>query len=217
MAQFLRGKQAGVQRDLSEGLAPELFALDVVSRYMYLLRSAQSNRCFEVARYGVNSQVSALAYDPVQSLLAVGTNESRFGTGQIYIFGGKRVVFVFQPPRLASVRSLQFCADRLLVVDSRNDVTIFSLTNKKIDVSYTPPGVPCALLTDPSLDYAFIGLQNGSSGLTRFTAVIVDQRRRYPRVRHGQAWLGSAAYSESLAAVQTQIKTRTRRQFGHSS
>lgn len=30
MAQFLRGKQAGIQRDLSEGLSPELFALDDV-------------------------------------------------------------------------------------------------------------------------------------------------------------------------------------------
>jgi hypothetical protein len=31
MAQFLRGKQAGIQKDLSEGLSPELFLLDDVS------------------------------------------------------------------------------------------------------------------------------------------------------------------------------------------
>lgn len=30
MAHFLRGKQAGIQRDLSEGLSPELFRLDDV-------------------------------------------------------------------------------------------------------------------------------------------------------------------------------------------
>lgn len=30
MAGFLRGKQAGVQRDLSAGLDPELFAIDEV-------------------------------------------------------------------------------------------------------------------------------------------------------------------------------------------
>lgn len=30
MAQFLRGKQAGIQKDLSEGLAPDLFVLDDV-------------------------------------------------------------------------------------------------------------------------------------------------------------------------------------------
>jgi hypothetical protein len=30
MAQFLRGKQAGIQKDLSEGLSPDLFLLDDV-------------------------------------------------------------------------------------------------------------------------------------------------------------------------------------------
>lgn len=30
MAQFLRGKQAGIQKDLSEGLSPDLFVLDDV-------------------------------------------------------------------------------------------------------------------------------------------------------------------------------------------
>lgn len=30
MAHFLRGKQAGIQNDLSAGLAPELFAIDEV-------------------------------------------------------------------------------------------------------------------------------------------------------------------------------------------
>ncbi len=32
MTQFLRGKQAGIQNDLSVGLAPELFALDYVCK-----------------------------------------------------------------------------------------------------------------------------------------------------------------------------------------
>lgn len=31
MAQFLRGKQAGIQKDLSDGLSPDLFALDQVN------------------------------------------------------------------------------------------------------------------------------------------------------------------------------------------
>lgn len=33
MAQFLRGKQAGIQKDLSEGLSPDLFLLDDVSSW----------------------------------------------------------------------------------------------------------------------------------------------------------------------------------------
>lgn len=30
MAQFLRGKQAGIQKDFSDGLGPDLFVLDDV-------------------------------------------------------------------------------------------------------------------------------------------------------------------------------------------
>ncbi|KAJ5095355.1 hypothetical protein NUU61_004711 [Penicillium alfredii] len=115
MAQFLRGKQAGIQKDLSEGLSPDLFLLD------------------DFARCGVNSQISAIAYDPIQSLVAVGTSDTQFGSGQIYVFGQRRVSVVFEFPRKASARFLQFCADKLVT----------------------------ALLTDPSLDYAFIGMSNG--------------------------------------------------------
>lgn len=143
MAQFLRGKQAGVQTDLSAGLSPDMFILD------------------DAARYGVNSQISALAYDPVQSLLAVGTSETKFGSGQIYIYGQRRICVVFTFPRKASARFLQFCGDKLVSVDSRNDICVYSLRTRRMLVSYAAPSYTTALLTDPSLDYAFIGLQSG--------------------------------------------------------
>ncbi|KAI9847271.1 MAG: hypothetical protein M1837_002857 [Sclerophora amabilis] len=143
MAHLLRGKQAGVQNDLSAGIIPELFALD------------------QIARYGITSQISTIAYDPVQSLLAVGTNESTYGDGQIYIFGQKRVCATLNLPRKASVKILQFCADKLICVDSRNDLVIYSLETKRLLASYSPPGYVNALLTDPSLDWALLGLQNG--------------------------------------------------------
>ncbi|CAG8197308.1 unnamed protein product [Penicillium nalgiovense] len=143
MAQFLRGKQAGIQKDLSEGLSPDLFLLD------------------DFARCGVNSQISAIAYDPIQSLIAVGTSDTQFGSGQIYVFGQRRVSVVFQFPRKASARFLQFCADKLISIDSKNEVCVYSLATGRQVVSYTPPGHVTALLTDPCLDYAFIGMQNG--------------------------------------------------------
>jgi hypothetical protein len=46
MASFLRGKQAGIQNDLSAGILPELFAPD------------------DQARYGINSQIGYLARTP---------------------------------------------------------------------------------------------------------------------------------------------------------
>ncbi|EDN05118.1 conserved hypothetical protein [Histoplasma mississippiense (nom. inval.)] len=143
MAHFLRGKQSGIHGDLSAGLAPEHFVLD------------------DVARYGINSRISTLAYDPVQSLLAVGTSETQYGSGQIYIFGQERVSAVFTLPRKASVNILQFCSDKIVSVDSKHELCVFSLEKRTKLAAYTPPGHVTALLTDPSLEYAFIGLQSG--------------------------------------------------------
>ncbi|EGC40766.1 SNARE-dependent exocytosis protein [Histoplasma capsulatum var. duboisii H88] len=143
MAHFLRGKQSGIHGDLSAGLAPEHFVLD------------------DVARYGINSRISTLAYDPVQSLLAVGTSETQYGSGQIYIFGQERVSAVFTLPRKASVNILQFCTDKIVSVDSKHELCVFSLEKRTKLAAYTPPGHVTALLTDPSLEYAFIGLQSG--------------------------------------------------------
>ncbi|KAL2831056.1 lethal giant larvae like, C-terminal-domain-containing protein [Aspergillus cavernicola] len=143
MAHFLRGKQAGIQQDFSGSLAPELFDID------------------DLARCGINSQISVLAYDPVQSLLAVGTSESHFGHGQIYVFGQGRVSVIFSLPRKASAKFIQFCADKLVSVDSKSEISIFSLVTKQLLISHAPPSHASALLTDPNLDYAFIGLQNG--------------------------------------------------------
>ena len=109
----------------------------------------------------MNSQISAVAYDPVQSLLAVGTSDTQFCSGQIYVFGQRRVSVVFSFQRKASAKFIQFCADKLISVDSRHELNVYSLESKKSIASYTPPGQITALLTDPSLDYAFLGLQNG--------------------------------------------------------
>jgi hypothetical protein len=120
-----------------------------------------TEQSLQFARCGVNSQISAIAYDPVQSLLAVGTSDTSFGSGQIYVFGQRRVSVVFAFPRKASAKYLQFCADKLISVDSKNEICIFSLETKSLLTSYAPPGQPTALATDPSLEYAFIGLSNG--------------------------------------------------------
>jgi len=97
----------------------------------------------------------------VQSLIAVGTNDTKFGEGQIYVFGQKRVSVLFQLTRRASVKLLQFCADKLLCVDSRNDLSVFSLDAKKLLSSYSPPGTVSALCSDPTLDYVLLGMQTG--------------------------------------------------------
>lgn len=104
-----------------------------------------------------------MAYDPVQSLLAVGTSESQFGPGQIYVYGQKQVCVIFKLPRRSSVKDLQFCSNRLICLNSKNDVSVFSLETKQMVANYTPPGQVTTVVTDHHLDYCLIGLQNGRS------------------------------------------------------
>ncbi|KAF2155180.1 snare-dependent exocytosis protein-like protein [Myriangium duriaei CBS 260.36] len=143
MAHLLRGKQAGIQNDLSAGITPDIFAID------------------DLDRFGVNSQICALAYDPVQSLLAVGTKDSQFGPGQIYVFGRQRIEARFPLPSRAAATTLNFVADKLICLDSKHELSLYSLETKRMIASHSPPGFATTLATDPMLDYALIGMQTG--------------------------------------------------------
>ena len=62
------------------------------------------------------------------------------------------------------MNSIQFGAGRLLVLDNKNDITIFSLDTRRQIANYAPPGHVTVMVSDPSLDYCLTGLQNGGSG-----------------------------------------------------
>ncbi|GAO18395.1 uncharacterized protein UV8b_05417 [Ustilaginoidea virens] len=143
MSSFLRTKQSGISNDLSASIRPELFSPD------------------DQARYGINSQISCFGYDPVQSLLAIGTNESKFGPGKIYVFGQGRVQKVLDPPRSTSLLFLQFTANKLVSLDRNNEVSVWDLDSGSRIASQVIAGQVVSLVTDPMLDWAFIGLQSG--------------------------------------------------------
>ncbi|KAF7544994.1 hypothetical protein G7Z17_g9525 [Cylindrodendrum hubeiense] len=143
MAAFLRSKQAGMQNDLSASIRPELFMPD------------------DQARYGINSQISCFAYDPVQSLLAIGTSESKFGPGKISVYGQRRVQKFIEPPRRTSFQFLQFSGARLISIDKKNELGVWDLDTGERVFSLVVAGVVVSLAADPMLDWAFIGLQNG--------------------------------------------------------
>ncbi len=46
-------------------------------------------------------------------------------------------------------------------VDTKNEVIVWSLPQSKKIASYSPPGAVTSLVTDPGLDWAFIGLSSG--------------------------------------------------------
>lgn len=143
MSALLRSKQSGIQKDLSGSIRPELFTPD------------------EQARYGINSQISCLAYDSVQSLLAIGTSESKFGSGKIYIFGQRRVQKVIEPPRATSFHNVHFTGNRLVSLDSKNEFSVWDLDTGTRLASQVIAGHVVSLVTDPMLDWAFLGLASG--------------------------------------------------------
>ena len=104
----------------------------------------------------------------------MGTKDTKFGSGKVYIFGQKRVSVSLKLPRKASVKTLQFCADKLICVDTKNDLSVFALDTTRILASYAPPGLITTIATDPTLDYALIGLQNGASSSLALTDLNSD-------------------------------------------
>jgi syntaxin-binding protein 5 len=130
----------------------------------------------QINRYGINSQTSVIAYDPVQSLLAVGTNDTKFGVGQIYVFGQKRVSCVMTLQRKSFVKVLQFCANKIICLDSRNDLSIFSLETKRLISSYSPPGTVTSVCSDPTLDYVLLGMQTGENSNISFSLNVTADR-----------------------------------------
>ncbi|KAH8904534.1 snare-dependent exocytosis protein [Coniochaeta sp. PMI_546] len=181
MASFLRGKQAGIQKDLSAGIQPGQFCPD------------------EQSRYGINSQISCLSYEPVQSLLAVGTNESKFGPGKIYIFGISRVQKFIDPPSPRSVRQLQWVNNRLVSLDSRGELTIWNPDTAERIAGFVAGHGAVSLLTDPLLDWAFIGMNTGD-----IITYDLDRERMCP-FRIPNLWRTRDAKARAISLVGMQM------------
>ena len=108
----------------------------------------------------------------------------------------------FTLPRRASVKTLQFCADRLISLDSKNEVIIWDLNLGKKLASYAPPGVVTALVTDPMLDWALIGLQNGD-----IIAYDLDREKLAP-LRLPNFWREQNPRTRLLSIVSMQLHPR---------
>ncbi|SGZ48769.1 CIC11C00000001558 [Sungouiella intermedia] len=102
--------------------------------------------------------IAAIAYDPVQSLLAVGTTNNT-----IHVYGQSTVEVVFGLKSLGSVSHLRFVKGVYLVcVETSGSITVLSLESKEILGHYLAHGTVCAVESDPSLDWLVVGLNNGS-------------------------------------------------------
>ena len=99
----------------------------------------------------------AMAFDPVQSLLAVATE-----TGEVHVYGKQQVEVVFTL-KIKAAKAMRFVKGVYLVVVDRSDgLTVISLHRKCILASIYAPGKITAVEVDPSVDWMLLGLQNGS-------------------------------------------------------
>lgn len=145
---------------------------------------------------------SCLAYDPIQSLLAVGTNESKFSKGQVYVFGRDRIQKFFMPSRPSSIRSVQFCANRLVSLDVKGDIAVWDLDTAKRVAGGACGGAVTHMATDPMLDWAFLGHSNGD-----VSAYDLDRGRMSP-FRIPNFWKSKDSKATMVTLVSLQLHPR---------
>lgn len=100
------------------------------------------------------------------------------------------------------MKTLQFVADRLVSLDTKNEVIIWDLLTQKKIASYAPPGVVAVLVTDPMLDWALIGLQSGD-----IIAYDLEGEKLAP-LRLPNFWRERSPRSRLLSIVSMQLHPR---------
>ncbi|KAG0687127.1 hypothetical protein C6P40_002850 [Pichia californica] len=113
---------------------------------------------YELQKYGIIGNVQTMAFDPIQSLMAVITQFNH-----IYIFGQARVNVTFTLNSVSPIRALRFIKGiYLIAVDSANSIFVISLLQKKVIHTCIAKIPITAFACDYSLEFVYIGLKNGS-------------------------------------------------------
>mmetsp|Transcript_7656 Transcript_7656/g.9671 ORF Transcript_7656/g.9671 Transcript_7656/m.9671 type:complete len:1077 (+) Transcript_7656:23-3253(+) len=105
------------------------------------------------------NSITAIAYDPIQSLLAVATTNN-----DVRVYGQKSVEVVFEFNTSSPMTELRFIKGIYLVgiLPGGSGITVLSLHSKSILGTFLPSGTITAIDLDPSLDFLIVGLSNGS-------------------------------------------------------
>lgn len=102
------------------------------------------------------NSINAVAFDPVQSLLAVSTGNT------IRVFGQTSVEVVFEFSSSSPIIHLKFLKGVYLVgVSASSNITVLSLHSKSILATFLASGTVTAVQSGPSLDWLLLGLGNG--------------------------------------------------------
>lgn len=109
--------------------------------------------------HGLSGKIVSIAYDSLQSLLAIGTS-----TLELHIFGQKQVEIVLKLDLKGPIVFMKFVKGiYLVIVDAKNTIFVFSLYSKKVLATVFAPSVVTCVEADPSVDWILFGLQSGST------------------------------------------------------
>lgn len=111
-------------------------------------------------QFGIpKNSITAVAYDPTQSLLAIATTSN-----DVRVYGQKSVEVVFEFNTSSPMTELRFVKGVYLVgiLPSGSGITVLSLHSKTILGTFLPSGSITSIDLDPSLDFLIVGLSNGS-------------------------------------------------------
>lgn len=129
-----------------------------------------------ITQFGFSGNLTAIAYDPVQSLFAIGTD-----TGLIHVMGGGEIRAVFDPnPKhktmSAPIVHLRFVTSVYLVaIDDKSYITVWALDTRQEWANYQCPYSVMCCFTDPSMDWLIMGHNNGET-----TAFDIDRGMPVP-------------------------------------
>ncbi|THH11619.1 hypothetical protein EW145_g567 [Phellinidium pouzarii] len=135
---------------------------DVDFDFSYDLRDRRDWKIATIREAEYLSDISALAVEPTNGLVAVGTKR-----GKIVVFGAPPTAIVLRVPRAAQVRFLRFSSlvYRLLCVDDKRTLHVWDLSQlgrPKIVASETLKEPICSITVSHSHSHAFIGLERGA-------------------------------------------------------
>ncbi|KAL6940290.1 hypothetical protein ACO0QE_004188 [Hanseniaspora vineae] len=112
----------------------------------------------EVSRYGITGQITAMAFDQTQSLLAVATSSN-----EVHVYGQQQIEVQFVLSKVGAYM-VHLCFVKgiyLVCVDAKDTISVFSLHSKELLATFFAPNKITSVESDPTMDWLLIGLQNG--------------------------------------------------------
>ncbi|XP_010558072.1 PREDICTED: uncharacterized protein LOC104826848 isoform X2 [Tarenaya hassleriana] len=120
-----------------------------------------------VIHYGIPSTASVLAFDPVQSLLAIGTLD-----GRIKVIGGDNIEAILASPKQLPFKNLEFIQNQgfLVSISSENEIQVWDLDLRQTASSFQWESNITAFSILQGTGYMHIGDEYGMVSVIKYNA-----------------------------------------------